>query len=258
MFPCVQTASARWNGQLKSVFKNLQWKDRCPASRPISWNDFVPPEPFFKIKQCEDQIKLAMFKGHEINGNKLMKEVTLHKRVYWEFELRGKLIDSKLLSLENVEAKNLDMVKLILETVKKVPVCEGVIFNREAAASNVGSIEQWKCDDQVYIEGRQIKQTVRCKTCPGVQGFFASSPACKPCHQALRHAEASCVDETTPESKPADFDSVFRTLFPDAPAQMCSLLKSQHDNLQRHILDQRGRRWSDEVKQICLLNFVHS
>lgn len=274
LFPQLETAIKRCKETSKHqrVYKGIKLQKQSNIPAEI-FSTLSVPEGSFLLSRDPNVIKLGILSSIISNGNRLIIELEISPDMF-KFKIRGKNIKHELLGLDNKFIPNDNKLKQLINLATKITICRGVVKHMDLTPKNCFR----EMISLIGDENSGVEHFRWAKTCNEVVRWTATGTVCTRCQvqakkicttshpttvTADKHKEhpvqdlpqttnAVCLDADTSE----DMEDILKSVFPNAPLNMKTLLESQIAALS--INDRRGIRWDKQVISTCLNLWVRS
>jgi len=173
LFNNVSKIKSKIDGKMQTVLKNVILNQE--PSEDIEFIN-VPnhvKEIFFKIKVSTEKMIFANFAG-EVNGAKIVKQLTFNSNKIWELEVAGKEINVQKLGISNTYDLNKKSVENVVTIVDKIHLCKGREIDINSRKIHNHLRQETVGETTIY---RHIK-------CERTVSFNSINKTCRTCYNA--------------------------------------------------------------------------
>jgi hypothetical protein len=197
------------------------------------------------MEASEKYIRCEINTSYKANGHVVKKCIIVSSDITWKLQIADEDIDLKSLLISNTYQFTKEHISVILETVQKVKICEGVTVTKSVTCSRFHTLERWE-----NTLDEQIVRKLRSVICTKVVNFTSTVSICRTCQKMTLGGVSKEKTQTNldPKTRKVTAGDITK-LIHNAAKDMVTLLLSQANNAGS---DPRGRRWPKYIISICL------
>lgn len=250
VFPHVKIERLTQGNDRKRFYVGIELKPLLPLhnlSDKLCFENIVQyiPDTYTVMEASEKYIQCETNTSYKANGHAVKKCIIFSSDNTWKLQIADKDIDLKSLLISNTYQFTKEHISVILETVQKVKICEGVTVTKSVTCSRFHTLERWE-----NTLDEQIVRKLRSVICTKVVNFTSTVSICRTCQKMTLGGVSKEKTQTNldPKTRKVTAGDITK-LIPNATKDMVTLLLSQANNAGS---DPRGRRWPKDIISICL------